>query len=147
MDVANLVFTLYVILAAYGFGGGVVEGGVNYPAWRQIDPATFPAYHRAVSRRLVPLFAIPFCLSLVPQIMLLWVRPPGLPRWLVAVAIGLNLIILGSTAALQIPRHLRLMRGRDDAVLAALIRTDRWLRLLPAGLMTLANGAMLMLVL
>src|SRR5688572_15034458 len=98
-----IVFSVYILLSFYVLGGGIVNSLVGYRTWRAVGPNEFPHFHQIDSSLIIPLFVIFFFLSFIPQILLFWFRPMVIPKWLVGVALLLNLVALVSTIAIQIP--------------------------------------------
>ena len=140
------VFGAYVALVCVSFGGGVMQGAVNYPAWSKIGAAEFPAFHADAERRLLPNFVVPFFLTLVPTVALVFVRPAAVPLGWVLAALVLNLAIMATTVGIAVPLQHRLGQGMDAAVLQRLIRVDRLLRLLPGLLLVLLTTTMTAIV-
>ena len=68
--ISTIVFSVYILLAFYVFGGGVVNSLVAYQTWRKVGPDEFPAFHHVDSTLIIPLFVIFFFLSFVPQVSL-----------------------------------------------------------------------------
>lgn len=129
--------SVYLLLSIYSLGGGVVEGFVYYPAWKVVGATEFPAFHQSLSDRLIPSFVLPFFLSVLVNLLLVWIRPPELPRSLVVAALCLNVLIVVVTIALAIPIQTELSQAQSLEAIDRLIGYDRPLRLLPG----LAVGA------
>lgn len=58
---------------------------------------------------------------------------PRIDLWTLWAAFGLLIVIWGSTAVFSIPMHGRLSRGRDDAAIRFLVRSN-WIRTIGWGL-------------
>ncbi|MEO6136686.1 MAG: hypothetical protein ABIP35_16145, partial [Ginsengibacter sp.] len=82
-NVSSIVFSIYILLSFYVFGGGIVNSLVAYRTWRLVGPAEFPKFHHVDSALIIPFFVIFFFLSFIPQTLLLWFRPAAIPKWLV----------------------------------------------------------------
>ncbi|MEP6738306.1 MAG: hypothetical protein ABJA70_22465, partial [Chryseolinea sp.] len=80
---ATVVFSIYIVLSFYIFGGGVVNALVAYPTWRAVGPKEFVAFHQIDSDRIIPLFVVFFFMSFIPQILLFWFRPLAVTRILI----------------------------------------------------------------
>jgi hypothetical protein len=141
--ISNIVFSVYILLAFYVFGGGVVNSLVSYRTWRWIGEKEFPKFHQIDSSLIIPLFVIFFFLSFIPQILLLWFRPLIIPKWLVWLALLFNLITLVSTIAIQIPIQSELDKRFSLDLIERLISTDMIFRRIPMLLLALTNFIML----
>jgi hypothetical protein len=58
MKFKNTMTILYLMSSVYAFGGGIMQGVMNYPAWRIIGPTEFPAFHQSIDSRIF-LFFVP----------------------------------------------------------------------------------------
>lgn len=140
---STIVFSVYILLVFYVFGGGIVNSLVGYPTWRAVGPEEFVAFHKIDSSLIVPFFVIFAFLTLIPQILLFWFRPRVIPRSLVFLALFLNLIALISSIAIQIPIQLELSKGFSLELIDRLIDTDFKFRKIPSMLMAVINFIML----
>jgi hypothetical protein len=138
-----MVFSLYILLAFYVFGGGIVNSLVGYRTWRWVGESEFPKFHQTDSTLIIPLFVIFFFLSFIPQILLFWFRPPVISKWLVCLALACNLIALVSTIGVQIPIQKELDQKFSLALIERLISTDFIFRRVPMLLMAVINFIML----
>lgn len=141
--ISTTVFSLYILLAFYVFGGGIVNSLVAYRTWRVVGPNEFPAFHHIDSTLIIPLFVVFFFLSFIPQILLLWFRPVVIPKWLVWLALFFNLITLVSTIVIQIPIQVELDKKFSLELIDRLISTDFMYRRIPMFLMAIINFIML----
>jgi hypothetical protein len=139
----RVLASTYLLLSIYSIGGGVVEGFVYYPAWKVVGPAEFPGFHRSLSDRLIPSFVVPFFLSVLVNLLLVRYRPPELPRRLVLLALGLNVLIVAVTLALAIPIQTQLSVAQSVELIDRLIGYDLLLRLAPGLIVGGINWAML----
>src|SRR4051794_15712459 len=101
--VLSFLFFIYIFLAFYVFGGGIVNFFVAFRTLRFVGEKEFVKFHHVDSALIIPLFVVFFFLSFIPQIMLFWFRPPAISKWLVWLALAFNLITLVSTITTQIP--------------------------------------------
>ncbi|MEO7984114.1 MAG: hypothetical protein ABI688_08530, partial [Bacteroidota bacterium] len=69
---SSLLFSVYILLSFYVFGGGIVNSLVAYRTWRAVGPTEFPKFHEIDSSLIIPLFVVFFFLSFIPQILLFW---------------------------------------------------------------------------
>ncbi len=141
--ISNVVFSVYILLAFYVFGGGIVNSLVAYRTWRAVGANEFPEFHQIDSSLIIPLFVIFFFLSFIPQILLLWYRPMVISRWLVWLALLFNLITLISTMTIQIPIQVELDKGFSLELIERLISTDFIYRRIPMLLLAVINFIML----
>lgn len=141
--ISTIVFSVYILIAFYVFGGGVVNSMVAYRTWRKVGPDEFPAFHHIDSTLIIPLFVIFFFLSFVPQVLLFWFRPLMIPKRLVWLALSLNLVVLVSTITIQIPIQLELDKKFSMELIDRLISTDFLYRRIPMFLLAIVNFTML----
>ncbi len=141
--ISSTIFSIYIAISFYVFGGGVVNSMVAYRTWRQVGPAEFPAFHHIDSRFIIPFFVVFFFLSFIPQIFLFWFRPIVIPKWMVILALLFNLITMISTITIQIPIQLKLEEAFSLPLINKLIDTDLIFRKIPMLLLAVVNFAML----
>ncbi len=141
--ISTIVFSVYILLAFYVLGGGIVNSLVGYRTWRWVGEKEFARFHQADSALIIPLFVIFFFFSFIPQILLFWFRPANIPTGLVWLAFILNLIVLVSTISVQIPIQVELDIGFSSVLLEKLISTDMIYRRIPMFLLAIVNFAML----
>ena len=141
--ISTIVFSIYILLTFYVFGGGIVNSLVGYKTWRAVGANEFPEFHQIDSSLIIPLFVIFFFLSFIPQIMLFWFRPMVILRWLVWLALILNSITLGSTITIQIPIQVELDKQFSLELIERLISTDFIYRRIPMFLLAIVNFIML----
>ncbi len=139
----SIVFSIYILLAFYVLGGGIVNSLVGYRTWREVGANEFPQFHQVDSKLIIPLFVIFFFLSFIPQVLLFWFRPMAIPKWLVGLALILNLIALVSTITIQIPIQKELDSKFSSELIERLISTDMMYRRIPMLLMAVVNFIML----
>ena len=142
-NISTLVFTVYIFVAFYVFGGGIVNSLVAYRTWLAVGPNEFPAFHQIDSSLIIPLFVIFFFFSFILQILLFWFRPIVISRWMVGLALFLNLIALVSTITIQIPIQVELDKKFSLELINRLISTDFIYRKIPMVLMAIINFVML----
>jgi hypothetical protein len=139
----NIVFSVYILIAFYVFGGGMINALVSYRTWRWVGENEFPKFHQVDAALIIPLFVVFFFLSFIPQILLFWFRPVSIPRSLVWVALLLNLIVLVSTITTQIPIQTELDKRFSMELIDRLISTDFIYRRIPMFLLAITNFIML----
>lgn len=140
---STIVFSVYILLTFYVFGGGIVNSLVAYRTWRGVGENEFPKFHQIDSSLIIPLFVIFFFLSFIPQILLFWFRPGSISKWLVWLALLFNLITLISTITIQIPIQIELDKRFSLELIERLISTDLIYRRIPMLLLAMVNFIML----
>jgi hypothetical protein len=129
---ANWLFLITFALMFYGVGASFIESFVNYPTWRLIGPREFLAYHRALGPLIIGYMVLPMIMATVLTILLVWFRPAEIPRWAIWTSIVLQLLIWGSTAAIQLPIQVQLSTsGWSLPLIDQLIVTNLWFRKVP----------------
>ena len=141
--ISSIVFSVYILLAFYVFGGGIINSLVAYRTWRAVGANEFPEFHQIDSSLIIPLFVIFFFLSFIPQILLFWFRPMVISKWLVWLALLFNFITLVSTIIIQIPIQVELDKKFSLELIERLISTDFIYRRIPMLLLTIVNFIML----
>jgi len=141
--ISTIVFSIYILLSFYVFGGGIVNSLVAYRTWRAVGANEFPEFHHIDSALIIPLFVVFFLLSFIPQILLLWFRPMVVPKWLVWLALFFNFITLVSTITIQIPIQVELDKKFSLELIERLISTDFIYRRIPMLLLAIVNFVML----
>ncbi len=125
-------FLFTFALVFYGLGAAAVESFVNYPTWRLIGANEFRAYHQALSPLIIGHMVIPLLVATLMTILLLWLRPTAIPRWMVWVAIGLQLAAWVSTFTIQLPIQGQLSAdGLSLPLIERLRVTSFWFRRVP----------------
>lgn len=141
--ISAIVFSVYILLTFYVFGGGIVNSLVGYRTWRVVGENEFPEFHQIDSALIIPLFVIFFFLSFIPQVLLFWFRPVIISKWLIWLALVLNLVALISTITIQIPIQTELDKRFSLELIDRLISTDMIYRRIPMALMAVTNFLML----
>ena len=113
-------------------GASFVESFVNYPTWPLIGANEFRAYHRALSPLIIGYMVIPMLVATILTILLLWFRPGSIPRWMVWLAIVLQLVVWVSTFTIQLPIQGQLSAdGLSLPLIDHLRVTNFWFRRVP----------------
>lgn len=137
--ISTIVFSVYILLAFYVFGGSIVNSLVAYPTWRAVGENEFPKFHQIDSARIIPLFVVFVLLSFIALILLFWFRPLMIPKKLVWLALFLNLIAIVSTITIQIPIQIELDKRFSLELIDRLISTDLIYRKIPMILLAIVN--------
>jgi hypothetical protein len=126
------LFLITFALVFYGMGAAAVESFVNYATWPLIGANEFRAYHRALSPLIIGHMVIPMLVTTLLTILLLWLRPASVPRWMVSLAIVLQLAVWVSTITIQLPIQGQLSaEGLSLPLIDRLRVTSFWLRRVP----------------
>lgn len=126
------LFLATFALVFYGMGTAAVETFVNYPTWPFIGANEFRAYHRALGPLIVGHMVIPMLVTTLLTILLLWFRPSSIPRWMVWLAIGLQVAVWVSTITIQLPIQGQLAAdGLSVPLIERLRVTSFWFRRVP----------------
>lgn len=126
------LFLITFALVFYGMGAASVESFVNYPTWPLIGANEFRAYHRALSPLIIGYMVVPLFVATILTILLLWFRPAAIPRWMVWLAIVLQLAVWVSTFTIQLPIQGQLSAdGLSLPLIDRLRVTSFWFRRVP----------------
>lgn len=126
------LFLITFALVFYGMGAASVESFVNYPTWPLIGASEFRAYHRALSPLIIGYMVVPLLIATILTILLLWFRPAAIPRWMVWLALGLQLAVWVSTFTIQLPIQGQLSAdGLSLPLIDRLRVTSFWFRRVP----------------
>jgi hypothetical protein len=126
------LFLITFALVFYGMGAASVESFVNYPTWPLIGANEFRAYHRALGPLIIGHMVIPMLVTTILTVLLLWLRPASIPRWMVWLAIGLQLVVWVSTVTIQLPIQGQLSAdGLSLPLIDRLRVTSFWFRRVP----------------
>lgn len=126
------LFLITFALVFYGMGAASVESFVNYPTWPLIGANEFRAYHRALGPLIIGYMVIPMLMATILTILLLWLRPAPIPRWMVWLAIMLQVVVWISTVTIQLPIQGQLSAdGLSLPLIDRLRLTSFWFRRVP----------------
>ena len=126
------LFLVTFALTFYGMGAATVESFVNYPTWPLIGANEFLAYHRALGPLIIGYMVIPMLVATLLTIFLLWFRPAAIPRWMVWLAVVLQLVAWASTFTIQLPIQGQLSaEGLSLPLMDRLRITSFWFRRVP----------------
>jgi len=126
------LFLITFALVFYGMGAASVESFVNYPTWPLIGANEFRAYHRALGPLIIGYMVIPLLVATALTMLLLWIRPASIPRWMVWLALVLQLVVWVSTFTIQLPIQGQLSaEGLSLPLIDHLRVTSFWFRRVP----------------
>ncbi len=139
----KILTVLYFVFNVYAFGGGVMQGVMNYPAWKLIGAEEFPAFHQSIDSRIFVFFVPIFFLSVPISILMIWFGHPSISRRLIVLMALLNLSIFLVTIFLAIPIQDQLALGKSVEQIDALIFYDRYFRIVPGFCGVIVTSLML----
>ena len=143
------LWTLLTAFVATLFSTGVIwfMQVLEYPLFAYVGAEAFPTFHAQHNRRLPGVVFLPMLVAFVATVALLLVRPAAVPGWLAWLGVVLVGVVLVSSIALLIPRHMRLTsEGYSLEVIRELVRFN-WIRTVAWTLHALVLMAMLVLTL
>lgn len=143
MKARDILAVLFFVLTIYSFAGGTLLGVVNYPSWRSVNPADFPALHQTVNRSITIFYVPFFFLCVLLNIVLIWFHPRAMSTVWVVVAATLNLFIWIVTVTLAIPIHKQLDHAKSIELIDRLIFYHVYLRVIPGLVLVLISGVLL----
>ncbi len=100
---------------------------VHYPLFASVGDLEFPAYEQRHTARTTWVVAPPMLIEGATAVLLIWLRPAGVPAWSVWSGLGLLGISWLSTALIQVPCHELLSKAFEPVVHRRLVSTN-WLR-------------------
>jgi hypothetical protein len=123
---------LIVCLAATVFMTGViwVIQVVHYPLFAQVGDGGFFGYHTTHSQRISLVVILPMLVELGTSLLLVMMRPRGVPMWAALLGAALVGIVWVSTFFLQVPYHNQLgaaLAEERSAAITGLVVTN-WIR-------------------
>lgn len=121
----------------------MVDSLVVFRTWHLIGPEEFPKFHQSDNAHIIPVFVIFFFLSFIPQVLLFWFRPLVIPKWMVWLALLLNLTMLVSSITIQIPIQIELDKRFSLELIERLVSTDTTYRVIPMIILAIINFTML----
>lgn len=121
------------LAATWGMVGVIwVMQLISYPAFGQVDGASFPAYHKAHCDRITLVVVPLMTVELLTGLLLLESPPAALDGERTAglwVATGLLAVVWGVTGLVSAPLHGALRSGNRAVLVPRLVRTN-WVRTL-----------------
>lgn len=118
------VLVLHLAATAALAGIGWLTHLALYPLFRLVGTAEWTRYHRAHTRALGRVVALPWLAQGTTTVGLLVAVPDGISPVLVWVDAGLAAAAVLVTALRAVPLHGRLATGQDGAAITALLRAD-----------------------
>ena len=128
--VGRWLFISVFALLFYSAGTGDVDGNVDYFFWPAISPADWLPFRQSGSFAVFAgVFLLPGFLPLLLKIPLIWLRPAGLPKWLVLLSLATDAWMFFITAIYFVPKlQLPLDKGFSRPLIEELLRNNFLLR-------------------
>src|SRR5262252_6784198 len=128
MPLTRWTLLAYLGLSLYDAGMSWVLQLMHYPLYHQVGAAEFVEYIRLNNRRAVVPAILPALMTLAVSVLMLWRRPPVVPRAIAIAAVGLNVAVIISTAIWQGRLHGQLAEtGKADTAINLLVASN-WIR-------------------
>jgi hypothetical protein len=125
MPLAHVVYLFVFIAWIYATAGCWLLQVTCYPTYGLVGRAEFVPFHVEFGRRLIPVFVVPAILANLGSLALFVMRPPTVPLIDVIVAAVCSGVILGTTALIEVPKHVALDReGKSDKILSELVGSN-----------------------
>jgi hypothetical protein len=122
MDFSHALLLIALCLQWYNMGTIWFCQTTVYPLFGQVAETGYSSYHKFYVGSIPFSVIVPGFLSfLMPLVVLIW-RPEGVPLVLALGNLIAGIVGLLITVGLEIPRHNRLENGKDDRLIAELIR-------------------------
>ena len=113
------------VLYVYCTGGSWMLQTVAYPTYHLVGEREFVPFHVASGKRLIPVFVAPAVLACLATLGLVVFRPASAPLWAALLVALCSLVILVTTAVLEVPKHNALDRdGKSAALIDGLVRDN-----------------------
>jgi hypothetical protein len=126
MNAADWILIVTAVLAWYHVGFVWLVQVVAWPLFAYVGPSEFEAYHQAWWRGIRYILFVPSGLVFVGGILLLLVRPAGVPEWLLALGFGMYVLTYALTAVWFGPEQARLTDPMSSRL--ATINNSHWVR-------------------
>jgi hypothetical protein len=96
-----------------------------YPTYHLVGDKEFVPFHVASGNRLIPVFVVPAVLGCLASVALPFFHPDEIPMWMGVVVSVCGVIILGTTLAIEVPKHQRLDKeGKSTELIDGLVRDN-----------------------
>lgn len=142
MNAAEWILVVVLALSCYNVGIIWLMQIHVYPLFGVVGVGEFRAYHGEHWRRIRYVVFVPAVLTLVGALLLLWLRPPGVPALGLWLGVTLQVVTYAVTGIFWAPLQIQLnKKGASPELLRRLI-DSHWLR---TGLITLYAALMLAL--
>lgn len=126
MNAADWILIVTAALAWYHVGFVWLVQVVAWPLFAFVGPGEFEAYHQAWWRGIRYILFVPSALVFVGGSLLFFMRPAGVPEWLLAVGFGMYVLTYVLTAVWFGPQQARLNDPKSSRL--ATINRSHWAR-------------------
>jgi hypothetical protein len=126
MHVADWILIVTAALAWYHVGFVWLVQVVAWPLFAYVGPREFEAYHQAWWRGIRYILFVPSALVFVGGSLLFFMRPAGVPEWLLAAGFGTYVLTYLLTALWFGPEQARLIDPTSSRLTA--INNSHWVR-------------------
>lgn len=125
MQSSELFLLVTTGLCFYCTGASWMLQIVCYPTYQLVGDAEFVPFHVSFGRRLGIAAVAPMVITALMTFVLVFFRPEDAPLWAALVVAACSAIILGTTATLEVPRHMKLDReGKSEQVIKELVSNN-----------------------
>jgi hypothetical protein len=128
MELSHYLLLAWAALSFWELGQIWLVQIVTYPLFAKVGAADYAAYHQYYTKRIPLVVIIPGFAGFLLPIPLAFFGP-SVPVWMTAANIIMGIIGLLVTVGLEIPRHNKLEKGKNEGMIAELIRYN-WPRTL-----------------
>lgn len=125
MESSELFLIIVTAGCLYCMGASWMLQFVCYPTYLLVGEKEFVPFHISFGRRLLAAAVIPMVITNFASLALPFIQPSATPQWAGLAVAACAIVILGTTAILEVPKHMRLDKeGKSDALLNALVRDN-----------------------
>jgi hypothetical protein len=128
MTLTSCLFALYTFLACYCAGSMTTLQLQHYSIYPRVGVDSFKSYIQANNRAALLPAIVPSLGLTISAVTLAFFRPPFMPLLQIVASIGLNVVVLLSTAIWQGKLHAALGKGGYDKQKIALLQSTNWIR-------------------
>ena len=100
---------------------------VHYPLFSSVGEDMFQTYALLHTRWTTWVVGPPMLVEMVTVLLLLWLRPTGVPLWMLWTGLLLLVVVWLSTWLVQVPQHAILAEGFNPKAYHRLVRSN-WIR-------------------
>jgi hypothetical protein len=140
MELSHTLLLAWAALSFWELGQIWLVQIVTYPLFAKVGAADYAAYHHYYTKRIPLVVIVPGFAGFLLPIPLAFFGP-AVPVWMSAANIIMGIVGLLVTVGLEIPRHNKLERGKNESMIEELIRYN-W----PRTLSITAQSAVTMLM-
>lgn len=141
MELSLYLLLAWAVLSFWELGQIWLVQIVTYPLFAKVGVADYAAYHQFYGKRIPLVVIIPGFAGFLLPIPLAFFGP-AVPVWMTAANVIMGIIGLIVTVGLEIPRHNKLENGKNEVIIAELIRYN-WPRTLSISAQSIVTMLML----